>query len=231
MTIKERIAHIMALGFKAYAKDAEPAEVAATMEAMKEKGKDAEVAPETPGEPEHVKMIKELVAAVAQIGQRLEALEKGEAAEKGEQTSLDALETELTTGQDCNAAKDAEAKAEAEKKAAADAEAAAKVIEPGKEAAEKKGEDSKAAILAGIRAMKPIIAAIADPAERKRATDSLAAAFRSQIGVATATDKSESYADLGKGKHQAVQDSKKNSEPKYGDQIAASRAKKLGKTA
>ena len=88
------------------------------------------------------------------------------------------------------------------KKKAGDADAAAaKIIQPNKEDGNAAAAgDSKAAILAGIRAMKPVIAAIADPAARKLATDSLTAAFRAQVSGAAKSGDAGVYAKLGTAK-------------------------------
>lgn len=45
------------------------------------------------------------------------------------------------------------------------------------------GADSRAAVLAALKAVRPIVAKISDPAERKKAADAMAKSFREQLQV------------------------------------------------
>lgn len=260
MTANQRIKHIMALGLKAFAKDAEPADVAATMEAMKEGGKDddrgdwnhdeeakkaaaakivadkaAKDAEESAAsEAAEASAITALADRLTKIEATLAQLVKTDEEAHEESTSLDALESELTKPAGDCAAKDADAKA-AEEKAAKDAESA-KIIEPEKQIGDAelekkedaKGADTNAAILAGIRAMKPVIAAIADPVERKRATDSLTAAFRAQVAAKT-EDKATTYAKLGTAKKASDEQIKTQAvrDLEYGRQLKEKRHRQM----
>ncbi len=184
---------IFGMGMKEFAKDAKPEELAEAMEYAKkgeeksekddkgkDKAKDAEGA--TPPA-EHVEMLKEIIA-------RLDRLEKGEKAEKHE--SEDAIDAEIKKiegedchGKDCNKDADPEAESALEERhekelEGKDAEPTGEVPTlPASERPENPIPGADAAMrTAMLRSMKPIIAAMKDPAEKKKATDALLAAVR-----------------------------------------------------
>ena len=218
--VKDIVKHIFGLGFKKYAEDAEPEEVAKAMEAVEkgkeqatERNKDSKCGKDEESEKERIaaenkkdmedkaakdaeaeggnKEILELLKSIAGRLDKLESAEKAEVKDSPEK-QLDSFLEELTG--------EKEKKDDDKEKDSKDAG----VIEPvetltGKELPVNPipGADA-AAIVAAVRAMKPVIAAMKDPATKKAATDALIAGFKPQ-----STQDNGSYAAMLKGKHTA----------------------------
>ena len=217
--------------FKAFARDAEPEELAEASKMIN--GDQAAPAPtpvapqvppttggydqEEPHDEESEELFfKELLAAIRSLKMDVEALKKEHATMKAAPPApatdaLEDLEQEMTGG-------DAEPNPnpnKAEESVTIDPEALATDEAPVACPEDRPknpipGADSKAAIMAAIKAVKPIIAAIPDANQRRQASDALAKTFRSQL--VTATPKATSYAQLAKttrGADAQVQDQSK----------------------
>ena len=170
-TVKNILQHIMGLGLKAYAQDAEPEEVAKAMEATKKgdentekrnedcSAKDAELN-------EHAAAMQQILESLNAIEGRLAKLESSESAEaSGPEESLDAFVKELEEGKKEEKTGDAEVVPVE----TLSAEEIPKNPIP--------GADSAAAI-AAIKAMRPVIAAMPEGTAKKQACDALIASLR-----------------------------------------------------
>ncbi|OPY84198.1 MAG: hypothetical protein A4E65_00336 [Syntrophorhabdus sp. PtaU1.Bin153] len=183
---------IFGIGFKEWVKDAEPEAVASAIEAAKKgeeraedcfgKGKDAfpiqgggagGEGGEGGGESAELAILKQIQATLQQLVQSDKQVHS-----QLPQDTLDALEKELSEGDD---GEGGEKKKEGEQ---AEDELSGGVPTLSEEEKPKNpipGADSKQAILTAIRTMKPIIAAIQDEKQRKAATDALAKSFKDMM--------------------------------------------------
>ena len=202
---------IMARMFKAFAKDAEPDEIQEAMDAMNVPTPTAPVADAPTAPQEAVNPMEERLAKIEAI---LAQLVKAEQAEQAPQNSLDAFEAELETPKeetkDDNGEESVTVPVES-----MDAE---------NPFAEKEtATDSKAALLKMVRDMKPIVAGIKDPAERKRMSDALATTLRGNMPTKTA-DANKGYAGIMKASQAHVQ---KTNDSAAKSQNAAAEYKKM----
>lgn len=170
---------LAAMGFKQFVQDADPEEIAEATRAM---GSDQDpVAPVKPvvgdqGE-EGGGALAAILSKLEDISARLSALEQSDKQVHEGMDGLENLENELTG--DNNGEENVVIPAE---------EMDASILEPGftlspEEKPKNPITGDRKAALDTIKTMKPIIAAITDPVERKKASDSLAAMVRSQIGT------------------------------------------------
>lgn len=205
---------IMARMFKAFAKDAEPDEIQEAMDAMNAPAPttpapvvDAPTAPQ-----EAVNPMEERLAKIEAI---LAQLVKAEQAEQAPQNSLDAFEAEL------------EAPATKETKDDNGEESVTvpvELMDSENPFAEKEtATDSKEALLKMVRDMKPIVASIKDPAERKKMSDALATTLRGNMPTKTA-DANKGYAGIMKASQAHVQ---KTNDSAAKSQNAAAEYKKM----
>jgi hypothetical protein len=148
---------------------------------------------EPSGVEELAKKIDELTAIVKQLVETDRAVH----AQKDEPDSLEALEKELEARAEKGGEKSEESVTIPAEKMADDN------VDPGPVAPPEDrpdnpipGADSRNAVLAAIRAVKPVIASIKDPAERKKASDALAKTFRDQIAAAAKNPKADGYAAI-----------------------------------
>lgn len=163
---------------KAFSVDAEPEEIAAAHALMTKDG-DPEKEPAKDAEP-----ADEMLTTLKAIVTRLEALEAKETAQqdaKPEPDALDALEEELK-GETKD--EDAEESVTVPAESMNDEEA---------EEEKEKTADSNAGILASIKAMKPVIASMTNPVDRKKASDALAKAMRDQMPKPSVKPKADAY--------------------------------------
>jgi len=166
---------------KVFSIDAEPEEIAAAHAMMQ--NEDKKVTKDA--EPD------EMLTALKAIVTRLEALEAKETTQqdaKPEPDALDALEEELK-----GEAKDEDT----EESVTVPAES---MNDEDPEEEKEKTADSNAGLLASIKAMKPIIASMKDPAERKRASDALAKTMRDQMPKSSVKPKLDAYKAMTKVK-------------------------------
>jgi hypothetical protein len=188
---------IFGLGMKEFAKDASPEELAEAMQSNKEEkepAKDAEPADE---------MLTTLKAIVT----RLEALEAKETAQQDkEPDALDELEEELKGEATDN---------DSEESVTVEPET---MDEEPEEEKKEKAADSKAGILASIKAMKPIVAEMTNPIERKKASDALAKVMRDQMPK-TPAKQADAYKAMAKPKKTA--DSKQADQAQFGKNCAS----------
>ena len=184
---------IFGLGLKEFARDAEPEAVANAFEAAKEgekrmekRNEDADFPPKAPEKPEApqgggngapmMAMLERILAVLEQLVQSDKAVHESLPKPPAPEDALSELETELA-GETGHAEPDGDEPKEEE---AMDAG----VIEPVETLPEEDlpknpipGADRKA-VLDALRVMKPIIAQIKDPGERKKAVDAAVSAFR-----------------------------------------------------
>ena len=193
---------VLGMGFKAWAADAEPEAVASAIEAAKEGENKAEDALPGPGGGEGdnpiMAILQQILSAIQQMGQAKAP------AGNPEQDALEELEGELQSGQEDT--EDVEGfmrggvfhpirgsegysnwKEQKEGKVkkwtrhdSADEDPSDTPTLPEEDRPENPipGADSKQMVLAAIKAVKPVIAAIKDEKERKAATDALAKSLR-----------------------------------------------------
>lgn len=182
---------ILAKVIAAFAKDAEPDELAEAVDAMYG-GKDAEIAQPAATEAKEANQNTQILEMLQNISSRLEVLEKSDKEVHNElpKDALDELENEL-------------AKQEPEAKDSMGEESVTIPVEEIKdeETTEKVANADKSAMLQAIKDMKPAVAAIKDPAERKRVSDALAKTFRQQIGVSPSPAKN-TYGQITKAIHE-----------------------------
>lgn len=180
---------ILGLGLKTYAQDAEPEEVAEAFELgapPKSEEKGAQEMPEelkkdtkTMDQADVMGMLEKILAVLQQLVESDKAVHAELPSPKPEATpeeSLDQLETELAGKERAFGGKETPEEEELEEQIGD-----AQVIEPVETLAASEipknpipGADAVAKISA-IRAMKPIIASMKDPVEKKRVTDALIA--------------------------------------------------------
>ena len=149
---------LAAIGFKHFAKDAEPEEIANAMDALGEGG-----AQEDPA-PQQQDPLEKVLAAIKELTDRVSALEKSDKGvheELGADAVLDAVASELET-------KDADPDPEAKKEEPEKKEEAKDAASPVKDAALKQF----------VQDMKPIIMAIPDEKTRKAAAEQFAKSVR-----------------------------------------------------
>lgn len=209
---------LAAIGFQTFAKDAEPHELAEALDAMNE-GFDPDVKPVkdeeiTPPTNEHAEAMKQILEAIQGISGRLEALERAEAAE-GPKDALDELEAELAP----NSIDNEDSMTVPVEQMATD-EAGVVTAESERPVNPLSAADSKQAILAALNAVKPFVANIKDPVERKKASDSLAKTFREQMQSKVTVGLKSPYESMAKPKQ--AKDSKPETvdEAEYGKNIA-----------
>lgn len=169
---------------KTYAKDAEPEEV---MEAAKIINAQADEEPTPPAatpvppaaqpptkdEDPGAGALQEIMGAIKALQADIAALKAGSAAdEEPPKDALDELEAELC--------KDADPGSEETKTLSDDAPISDPSSRPENPIS---GADSNAAILAALKAVRPVVAGIKDPVERKKAADMMAKSFREQLQV------------------------------------------------
>lgn len=178
---------IFGLGLKEFARDAEPEAVANAFEAAKEgeqrmekRNEDTDFPPKAPEKPEApagggnspmMAMLERILAVLEQLVQSDKEVHESLPKPPAPEDALDELEFEL--------------KGETPEEEDPEQEAMdAGVIEPVEELPEEDlpqnpipGADRKA-VLDALRVMKPIIAQIKDPGERKKAVDAAVSAFR-----------------------------------------------------
>ena len=192
---------IFGLGLKEFARDAEPEAVANAFEAAKEgeqrmekRNSDAELPPKAPEKPEvpsgggsapMMAMLERILAVLEQLVQSDKEVHANLPKPPAPEDALDELELELKGEKPEEEAPPEEPKEEE----AMDAD----VIEPVETLPEEDlpknpipGADRKA-VLDALRVMKPIIAQIKDPAERKKAVDAAVSAFRKIAPAKTQT--------------------------------------------
>lgn len=179
--------------FGAYAQDATPEELELAVDEIVKACTDEETAPTEPvketsvqDEGEENSLEARMDRLEAAVGKLVQAL-----APKEEPNALDTLEAEL-----------AEKVEEAE---SADEESV--TVEPETVNQENQTVDH-AALLAQIGALKPIVAQIKDPAERKRTADTLAGILRQSAGVGKPAD-NQGYLDLYQASMQHVEKARK----------------------
>ncbi len=179
--------------FGAYAQDATPEELELAVDEIVKVCTDEETAPtepvkETPvqDEGEENSLEARMDRLEAAVGKLVQAL-----APKEEPNALDALETELA--------------GKVEEAESADEESV--TVEPETVNQENQTVDH-AALLAQIGALKPIVAQIKDPAERKRTADTLAGILRQSAGVGKPAD-NQGYLDLYQASMQHVEKARK----------------------
>jgi hypothetical protein len=179
--------------FAAFVKDATPEEIAAATE-MAADLKDTPVPAPAPtpspapaaapkdegatGIAELTQKVDAVTAGLAQLTQIVNQLVQTDKQVHAQADPLDALDAELAAaekGEGAKAGKEGESSTIEDQAPIAAPEDTPKNPIP--------GADSAAAIRAAIKAVKPIIAGITDPAERKKAADSLVEAFRDQMGT------------------------------------------------
>lgn len=187
---KNLLNHILGLGFKQFAQDAEPEELAEASKALNGEGKDATPAPPAPAAKpaaadEELQSEKNEEALLGQLLAALKGLQADVAEIKAGKTepaadALSELEKEMTNGQLDPVTDEDPVTIDPNK-----VEDNAPVSNPADRPENPiPGADSKAAVLAAIKAVKPVVAAIKDPAERRKASDALAKTFREQLQVA-----------------------------------------------
>ena len=208
---------IMARMFKAFAKDAEPDEIQEAMDAMNVPTPTAPVADAPTAPQEAVNPMEERLAKIEAILAQLVKTDEDVHA-----SLLDALEAELETP--------AEEKQEEIAEKATDDNGEESVTVPVESmdaenpfAEKETATDSKAALLKMVRDMKPIVAGIKDPAERKRMSDALATTLRGQMPTKTA-DANKGYAGIMKASQAHVQKTNDSAEK---SQNAAAEYKKM----
>lgn len=176
--------------FKAFAVDAEPEELAEASKLLTAEGKDETPPAAAPAvkpavqdqemhsEQKEEKFFGELLAAIKGLQADVAELKAGKTQEPAAD-ALTELEKEMTNGQPDPVTDEDPVTIDPTK-----LEDEAPVSNP-EDRPENPipGADSKAAVLAAIKAVKPVVAAIKDPAERKKASDALAKTFREQLKI------------------------------------------------
>jgi hypothetical protein len=191
--MKFDLKQILGLGLKEFARDAEPEAVAAAFEAAKKSEAAAkdELPPGTEGD-------NPVLAALQQIQATLQQLvAAGGKKELPPEDALDAFEKELA-GEKPDEERPAEDELSGEVPTLSEEDKPTNPIGDRIGATPPRGMapqsvDSKQAVLAGIRTMKPIIASIKDETIRKQATDALVKSFRDMVGPGS---QKASYGDL-----------------------------------
>lgn len=213
---KMKKTNIMARMFKAFAKDAEPEEIQEAMDAINEPvHEETKPVAEAPAVNPMEERLAKIEAIVAELVKTDEAVHE---------SSLDALEAELETP--AEQAKEDEQGSEMhdamnEESVTVPVEAMDAEADPEEE--KKTATDSKAVLLKMVRDMKPVVAAIKDPAERKKMSDALAASLRGNMPIKTA-DSNKGYAGIMKASQAHV---KKTNDSAAKTQNAAAEYKKM----
>ncbi|HBC94379.1 MAG TPA: hypothetical protein DCZ10_16135 [Pelotomaculum sp.] len=205
--------NIFARMLSAFAKDAEPEELAEAAKMAPKEAKDempvSPVAPQPAPAPAPAPKVGDetpaVDPAVADLAKKIEALtaivsklvesDKEVHAQLKPENELDSLIMELETPEE-HAKENEESVTVAPEKIASDEAPVASPEERPKNPIP--GADTKAAILTAVRAIKPYIASIPDQAERKKASDALAKTFRDQIAKMPASPKAPTngYEDI-----------------------------------
>jgi hypothetical protein len=189
---------IKALGWKQFVQDASPEELAEAMQSNKEEKEPAK--DEEPAD--------EMLTTLKAIVTRLEALEAKEKSQQDkEPDALDELEEELKGEATDN---------DSEESVTVEPET---MDEEPEEEKKEKAADSKAGILASIKAMKPIVAEMTNPIERKKASDALAKVMRDQMPKAP-TKQVDAYKAMTKTKKTVV-DSTPSDQTQFGKNCAS----------
>lgn len=226
MDMSKKPTNILMKMFTSFIKDAEPDEIE---EAMKEiAGKDetkVEIGPTT-NPTEFVKetetdedgTIEDILQRLGDIETVLAKLVKTDEEVHAESASdeLEELEKELQEDEELTGE---EGETEEESVTISPEELSENLAEEEAEEEEEKPmtADSKQALLNTVKAMKPIVAAIADPFERKKATDALIKSVRGQM-----TSNDDSYAKMNKPKKNVVaKDSAADNREDFGKKCAA----------
>ncbi len=179
--------------FKAFAADAEPEELAEASKLMSAEGKDNEPPAAAPAakpvaqdqelhsEKNEEKFFGEVLAAIKSLQADVAEI-KAVKTQEPAADALSELEKEMTNGQPDPVTDEEPVTIDPNK-----IEDGAPVSSPADRPENPiPGADSKAAVLAAIKAVKPVVAAIQDPAQRKQASDALAKTFREQLQVTPA---------------------------------------------
>jgi hypothetical protein len=198
--------------FKAFAVDADPEELAAASKMMhkdEKEGTDADPAVEpvaakavTPkaADAEPVVdataiMLKQVLEKLTGIEGRISALEQAEKAEVAPKDALDELETELTNGEGMPEGQELGNEEGAVTIDPETLQDAAPVSDPSDRPVNTiQGADSRTAVMMALKVARPIVNAIKDPVERKKAQDSMASEFRKQLSVTP--NKTNAYAAM-----------------------------------
>lgn len=180
--------------FRAFIKDAEPDEIDEAVAAMNAKGQDAEPAPAAQPEDPTEARFKSIEDSLAKVLDSLEALQKPAEpavqdndpdpapapAPDDEPDALDSLEKELQAP----SPEGQESKVTADPDDINAQQSQAEDEDPGLISADNDEDDPQAvrdAAMEAIQALKPLVAGIHDKAQRKRATDALAALIRTNV--------------------------------------------------
>ncbi len=168
----------------AFARDAEPEELAEASKMMQGKTSDTEQpapAPAAPPAEETCKdedpnavLLQSVLETMKAMQADIAALKSGGAQDEAPEKALDELEKEIAADEDPKPAEE-ETSTISDEAPVAPAESLPENPIP--------GADSKAAILAALKAVRPIVAQIPDPNERKKAADAMAKSFREQLQV------------------------------------------------
>jgi hypothetical protein len=204
---------ILGLGLKEYAKDAEPEKVAEafemTQKSGEESGKDGMPTEGGGGEGGQIAaMLQQILSTLQQLVQSDKQVHSQVEPPKD---ALDELVAELETKEEHQAEQAAGVE---------DAEVVPVETLSGGELPKNPipGADSKAATLAAIRAIKPVIAMIKDDAERKKATDALVAEFRKTVPPGNQKGGYGALLKLKKAEDQKTQD-RATADAEYGKQL------------
>lgn len=166
----------------AFAKDAEPEELAEASKMMQEKTSDNEPPAVPAAAPQAGELAKDedpnaaalqgIMEAIKAMQTDIAAIKAGPVQDESPEQALDELEKEIC--QDEEPPKE-ETGTISDEAPVAPAESLPENPIP--------GADSRAAVLAALKAVRPVVAQIADPAERKKAADAMAKSFREQLQV------------------------------------------------
>lgn len=196
-----------AIGFKHFATDAEPEEVMDAIEAMAEE-RGASTDADEPGKeepkPEDTKdqdpAIQALTEQVAKLAEVVNSLVKAEQKEVTPESAIDDVIAELEKkGADDNNEE------ESHTIPVEQLDEEGPVSDPG-DRPESAITGDNAYKIAALKAMKPIIAAISDPAERKRASDAAIASIKGKPARNT-------YAAINKGQKKPAADNAATADP------------------
>lgn len=186
---------LAAMGFKQFVQDADPEEIAQAAKAMNDSDEELEKkVPAAQAEDEGGDALGMILEKLTGIEERLSALEESDQAVHAEMDGLEGLEAEL------------EDDAMGEEAVTIPAEEMdADVLEPGfqLEASEEPKNPITAAdkkkALDTLRTLKPVIAAISDPQERRRASDALASSLKGSLGIPAKGRQTNGYGTMMNG--------------------------------
>jgi hypothetical protein len=224
MMRKNLLNHILGLGFKQFAQDAEPEELAEASKALNAEGKDqppvatpaaaapAAKDPELHSEKKEEEFFATLLAAIKALQADVAELKTGKtAAPAGD--ALSELEKEMTNGKPDPVTDEDPVTIDPNQ-----LEDNAPVTDPADRPQNPiPGADSNAAVLAAIKAVKPVVAAIKDPVERKKASDALAKTFREQLKISPAPV--NPYAAMTNPSKPSAAEDKKPDDRELGEQL------------